>query len=251
MTSEKEDQLLKERIKIPGRKTYDEVFDKSTLKVLYGLMTDGVIDYVDHPISTGKESKVFKAYTSDGERVVLKIMRINTATFKEYRKYIEGDYRFKNYGKGRKLVFTWTKKEFSNLKKSYEGGINVPKPITFSKNVLVMEFLNYDDEPAPMLKNVELDNEDAEILFDTIIDMYKKMVSEVKLVHGDLSEYNILISEGYPYFIDISQGVPISHPKALEFLRRDLKNIIKYFKNYNLDIDEDEIMDRFIGSEGE
>lgn len=251
MAENKEDQLLKERIKIPGRKTYDEVFDKSTLKVLYHLMTDKTIDHVDHPISTGKESKVFKAYTPDGERVILKIMRINTATFKEYTKYIEGDYRFKDYGKGRKLIFTWTKKEFSNLKKAYEGGINVPRPIDFSKNVLVMEFLNYDDEPAPMLKDVELSQEDAEILFESIIDIYKKMVSEVELVHGDLSEYNILISEGYPYFIDISQGVPVSHPRAIEFLKRDLNNIIRYFKKYGLDIDKEQIVDRFIGTERE
>ena len=71
------------------RKTYDEVFDKATLMVIYKLITEKVITSVDYPISTGKEANIFKGTTPKGDAVALKIYRLATATFKNIIRYIE------------------------------------------------------------------------------------------------------------------------------------------------------------------
>ena len=230
-------------IHIPGRKTIDEVFDESTLKILYQLMTQDVFEYIDYPISTGKEAKVFRGVTKEGASVAIKIMRINTAVFKDYRQYIEGDYRFKKVGRGRKMVFTWTRKEFSNLKRMHEGGIRVPEPIVFSKNVLVMECLENQGQIAPMLKNCKLDKEAMQVIHDEIIQYMVKLIREVKLVHGDLSEYNILLSNGQPYMIDVSQAVPLTHPLAQDLFERDVDNIVRFFSNAGIETTRKDIID--------
>ncbi len=227
---------------VPGRKTIDEVFDKSTLEVLYELMKHGHIQSMDYPISTGKEAKVFRALSPDDTPLAVKIMRMNTSIFKEYRKYIEGDYRFKRVGKGRKLIYTWAKKEFSNLKRMYEAIINVPMPITFSNNILVMELVEHQGGPAPMLKDVKLNEEEMEEVYNSIIGDYHKMVNEIKLIHGDLSEYNILYSDGDAYIIDVSQSVPTSHPRADELFQRDVSNLARYFQKSGVETSEDIII---------
>ncbi|MFO7792989.1 MAG: serine protein kinase RIO [Candidatus Saliniplasma sp.] len=247
MTKKDKERYVEEKINIPSRKTYQEVFDHSTLMVLYGLMTDGFIDTVEHPISTGKEAKVFKGLQVDGTKVALKIMRINTAVFRKYRTYIEGDPRFKDFGGGRNLIFTWTKKEFSNLKKMHKGGLRVPEPITFSKNVLVMEYLGYEDNPAPMLKDVPFDEESLKIIYDDIVSDYKTLYQSLGFVHGDLSEYNVLISNDYPYLIDVSQSVPLAHPKSQDLLERDVKNIVRYFSDHGIQTDEEKLIKEIKG----
>ncbi len=238
------DDLLKERIHIPGRKTYEEVFDKRTLMELYNLMKDGVIDILDFPISTGKEAKVFKGEQKDGTPVAVKIMRINTAVFRKYRRYIEGDYRFKDVPRGVKMIYSWTRKEFSNLRVMHKNGVRVPEPISFSKNILVMEYLDHRDFPAPMLKDVDIDQEDMEYVCKNILDYMEILYKEVNMVHGDLSEFNILISKSYPYLIDVSQSVFMDHPEAIDLLGRDIKNIVRYFGSNNVDITEEEVMEK-------
>ncbi|MFO7992316.1 MAG: serine protein kinase RIO [Thermoplasmata archaeon] len=241
----KQEQYLKERINIPGRKTIDEVFDKRTLSLLYRLMTKDVIDILDYPISTGKEAKVFKALDREGRKLAVKIMRTSTAPFKEYRRYIEGDHRFKNIGSGKQLVFTWTKKEFSNLKKMYEKDVTVPRPVHCTKNILIMELVEFEGYPAPMLRDYIFAKEEAEDIMEHVMDDMYKLMNDAELVHGDLSEYNILMSDdGVPYIIDVSQAVPSDHPIADELIDRDIKNIVKYFNGLGLDIDKDEVKER-------
>ncbi len=233
-----------ERIHIPGRKTIDEVFDESTLKVLYRLMTQDVFEYIDYPISTGKEAKVFRGMTRDGDAVAIKVMRINTAVFKDYRQYIEGDYRFKKVGRGRKMVFTWTRKEFSNLKRMHEGGLPVPRPINVNKNVIVMECLESQGETAPMLKSLKLEEDLIQEIHDKLVDYLVKLVREVKLVHGDLSEYNILMVEDEPYMIDVSQSVPLTHPLAQDLFERDVDNLVRYFSGLGVETTREFIIDK-------
>lgn len=246
MVSKKKSKVLDEKIKIPGRKTYEEVFDKSTLMVLYNLMSDGVIEIVDHPISTGKEAKVFKGENKEGVPLAIKIMRVNTSVFRKYKEYIEGDHRFEDVGHGRRLIFNWAKKEFANLKRMHEHDIRVPEPVAVSKNVLVMEYLTENGHPAPMLKDVEFDGNGLEIIFDDIVGYCKKLYNEAKMVHGDLSEYNVLISGDYPYLIDVSQSVPLHHPKSDELLKRDIGNIVRYFKENGIESDQDELYDKIV-----
>ena len=80
------------------RKTYDEVFDQTALLSLYKLISDGTIETVDYPVSTGKEGNVFHATTKEGA-AALKIYRVNTATFRSLREYLIGDPRFKKTGR--------------------------------------------------------------------------------------------------------------------------------------------------------
>lgn len=243
MKTEVQQDLLEEKINIPGRKTYEEVFDKRTLHELYNLMKRGALETLDYPVSTGKEAKVFKGTQKDGSPVAIKIMRINTAVFKKYRKYIEGDHRFKDVPKGVKMIYSWTKKEFSNLKMMHEAGIKVPKPISFSKNILIMDYLDHRDHPAPMLKDVDIDKEDMEYVCDQILDNMDTLYNDIEMVHGDLSEFNILISNGYPYLIDVSQSVFMDHPRALELLERDVSNVVRYFKRNGVDITIEDAVD--------
>ncbi|UCC33165.1 MAG: serine protein kinase RIO, partial [Candidatus Bathyarchaeota archaeon] len=64
----------------------------------------------------------------------------------------------------------------------------------------------------------------------------KMLYQKAELVHADLSEYNIMIWDGEPVLFDISQAVPVEHPMASKFLRRDLKNLHRYFKKLNVDV---------------
>ncbi|MFW6375722.1 MAG: serine protein kinase RIO [Thermoplasmatota archaeon] len=249
MTKKDKEQFVKEKIKIPGRKTYDEVFDKSTLLLIYDMMTDGYFDIIENPISTGKEAKVFKGLKKDGTPVAIKVMRINTAVFKKYRKYIEGDYRFKDIPSGRKLVFTWAKKEYKNLRKMHEGGIRVPEPYGVSKNILVMEYLEHLGHPAPMVKDVKMDENDVEMIYEEVMGYMTKLYNKIEFVHGDMSEYNILISQSLPYLIDVSQSVPLSHPHAEELFNRDVDNLARYFSEMGIDTSKEQIIDKIRSEE--
>ncbi len=236
--------LLNERIRIPGRKTYEEVFDKRTLKELYDLMKDGIIDTLEYPISTGKEAKVFKATRKDGTPVVVKVMRMNTAVFRNYKKYIEGDRRFEDLPGGDKLIYAWTKKEFSNLKRMHNGGIKVPEPYACSKNILIMEYLHHDGHPAPMLKDVTLKKKYMKNIADQIVDYIDILYNKLDMVHGDLSEFNVLIAEGHPYLIDVSQSVLLDHPMSGELLERDINNLVRYFGENGVELDIEEIKEK-------
>ena len=222
------------------RKTQDEVFDKTTLHTFEKFISDGVIDTLDFPISTGKEGNVFRGLTPDKKFVAVKIYRTSTATFKHISQYIIGDPRFKSMPKNKRgIIYAWTKKEFKNLERLQKANVRAPKPIISSNNVLVMEYIGNSKKPAPLLKDVKIEN--PEEIFDTIIDFITKMYKKAKLVHGDLSAYNVLMHKNKPYIIDLGQGVLLEHPNSDEFFRRDIHNIVKYFKKFNIQADENEI----------
>ena len=95
-----------------------------------------------------------------------------------------------------------------------------------------MEFIGKNGVPAPHLREVPL--QAASSWYDKIVEMVKDLYHKAKLVHGDLSEYNILVPNGYPMLIDFAQAVTIEHPEAREFLRRDIDNLNNYFKGLNV-----------------
>jgi RIO kinase 1 len=243
------DKQLQELISRRGveRKTQDEVFDKKTLLTLGKFISDGVIDIVDFPISTGKEGNVFRGVTPDKKLVAVKIYRTSTSTFKHILKYIIGDPRFESIRKTRMdIVYAWTKKEFKNLERLKKTGVRAPKPIVYRKNVLVMEYIGDEEKPAPLLKDVTLDN--PKDVFDEIVDFVVKMYRKAELVHGDISAFNILMHEEKPYLIDLGQGVLIEHPNAHDFLKRDIRNIVRYFKKFNIQADENKIYKKIINN---
>jgi RIO kinase 1 len=233
------------------RQTDAEVFDKQTLLVIYDFMTAGLVDSVHYPISTGKEGNVFYVTDEDGDPLALKIFRTSTSTFKRISKYIEGDPRFKGItGNHRKLIYAWANKEFRNLQRYSENGLRVPEPVRFQKNCLLMEYIGDENGAAPQLKDAYLKrpNMTYKEVVTFIVDGFRK----AHLVHGDLSEYNILMWKDKPVVIDCGQALTADHFNAKEFLRRDIVNVNRFFKNRDVDIIEtDEIMSRATKEEEE
>ena len=124
------------------RKTLDEVFDKSTLLLLGKLISDKIIEYLDFPISTGKEAIIFRGVTPDKGFVAIKIYRTSNLAFKHISKYIEGDPRFNCSNKSRRdIIYEWAKKEFKNLEKLNKVNVRAPVPIKRTNNVLIMEYI--------------------------------------------------------------------------------------------------------------
>ncbi|MBO4357182.1 MAG: serine protein kinase RIO, partial [Candidatus Methanomethylophilaceae archaeon] len=203
------------------KQTDAEVFDKKTLMTIYDFMTSGYVDAVHYPISTGKEGNVFYATDSDDEPMALKIFRTSTSTFKRVAKYVEGDPRFRGVTGNRwKLIYAWVNKEFKNLDRYNQAGIPVPEPITFSQNCLLMEYIGDEKGPVPQLKDVVL--EDPDETYDEVLSFIIDGWQEAHLVHGDLSEYNILMMDGEPIMIDVGQAMTRDHYNAKELLERDI-----------------------------
>ncbi|KAL3276657.1 hypothetical protein HHI36_012027 [Cryptolaemus montrouzieri] len=128
------------------------------------------------------------------------------------------------------MVRTWAEKEMRNLTRLYTNGLRVPEPILLKSHVLLMGFVGKNGWPAPKLKDVDLSQSKARELYRDIIIMMWKMYNKCKLVHADLSEFNLLYFEGEVYIIDVSQSVEHDHPHAFTFLRKDCYNIKEYFE---------------------
>jgi len=221
------------------RKTVDEVFDRATLLSLEKLISDGILDILDFPISTGKEGNVFRGVTPKPKKtyVAVKIYRTSNATFKHLSDYIIGDPRFSSIHNSRRdLIYAWTKKEYKNLERAAESGVKAPKPIARRDNVLVMTYIGDEHRPAPLLKDVVLS--DPKQIFTILIDSMKNLYQKADLVHSDMSAYNVLLYRRKPYLIDFGQGVLTEHPNAHDFLKRDIHNIVTYFKKFKIDADE-------------
>ena len=224
---------FRERIKDADQfKVEGGVFDEATLGALYDLVQGGHIDALGGPISTGKEAHVFLA--SAGERdVAVKIYRINASDFTQMRRYLEGDPRFDDIGgKKKKVVLAWTRKEFANLRRAGAAGVRVPDPLAVERNVLVMEFLGAEGVRARRLGEVGIEN--PETTYEVVRE-YMRRLYDAGLVHGDLSEYNIVVHDSQLWVIDLGQAVTVHHPNSREFLERDCENVAKFFARQGLD----------------
>jgi RIO kinase 1 len=215
------------------------VFDDATYGALYKLVQDGHIDAFGGPISTGKEANVYTALSGDHE-VAVKVYRINASDFKDMRGYLDGDPRFEGIGSDKKKVVTaWVRKESSNLKRARRAGVRTPEPIAVERNVLVMEYLGTDEGRAKRLSEVHIENPDTAY---EVVKEYLRRLYDAGLVHGDLSEYNIVFHEGQLYIIDLGQAVTIHHPNADDFLERDCRNVANFFARQGVETTPDELL---------
>lgn len=128
------------------------------------------------------------------------------------------------------MVRTWAEKEMRNLVRLETGGIRAPRPLLLRSHVLLMEFLGTDGWPAAKLKDAELSGGKCCELYREVVELMWHLYHTCKLVHADLSEFNMLYHEGHAYVIDVSQSVEHDHPHALDFLRKDCANVTDFFK---------------------
>ncbi|MGK2230755.1 MAG: RIO kinase 1 [Methanobacteriota archaeon] len=235
---------FEERIK--DSDAYDveaEVFDEPTLRALYKLVSDGHVRAVGGVVSSGKEANVVEADGADGE-VALKIYRVAASSFDDMRKYLEGDPRFEGARSKKELVVEWVRREYSNLHRASEAGVNVPEPVAHERNILVSEFVGEDGVRAPQIREVEIEN--PETCYEVVVE-YASRLHDAGIVHGDLSEYNLLIHDGEVVVIDMGQSVDVKHPRADDLLENDCANVARFFSSLGVGTSRDEVLKRVTG----
>ncbi|CAH1638819.1 unnamed protein product [Spodoptera littoralis] len=232
--------LNNDRIRIKDKRdraTAEQVMDSNTRLILFKLLNKGVIDEINGCISTGKEANVYHATSMDGKDYAIKIFKTSILVFKDRDQYVTGEFRFRNgycRSNNRKMVRLWAEKEKRNLERMHKANLNVPEPILLRGHVLIMSFMGEEGWPSPKLKDVELTELEAKTMYKDIIRMMWKMFNICKLVHADLSEFNLLVHKGKVVIIDVSQSVEHGHPRAFLFLRKDCVNISTFFRKKGL-----------------
>lgn len=232
------------RHKSEDQSTVEGVLDFSTSKEIYRLQMRGFLDKFDGVVSTGKEANVYFATSKDltktnnKQDLAIKIFRTRTLDFKKIKFYIDGDIRFSKSGrKSHQIIQTWALKEFKNLQRAFEHGIQVPQPFIVRRNILCMEFIGSNGRPAPQLRQYRtISNEEAQSAYQQVVKQVDLLWNKANLVHGDLSPYNILFDNGKLYIIDMGQAVLTSHNFADAFLLRDIENLLYFFSDFNIDI---------------
>jgi len=200
--------------------------------VRFGLATD-----VAYQMNAGKEASIFVAYYKS-HPIILKAFRLwQTSQAKKSRGV---------FAPGNMQVLA--AKEYDLLLACFKAGMHVPTPIGRVGYYLTQRFLGDGLEPAPQLRNVLLEN--PESVLDQILDDYLIMYRDVHYVHGDLSAYNILWWENRPWIIDMPQAYKVSPwadmKQVVMLLRRDIVNVLSYFKKYGLSFDPDHIVEVFL-----
>ena len=214
---------------------FDNVFDMPTLMTINELRRDGIIQYIETSLAAGKESKVYLAVAPDSSLRIVKIYLIVSAEFKKRMQYIAGDPRFSDIKRGsRSLIMTWARKEFKNMHTAHAAGVRVPLPIAVKKNVLVMEFVaDSEGNPMPALINTE------EITlndYQQVIEQMTMLYQKAKLVHADLSEYNIFKTNLGIMLFDFGSAIDIQQPNSKQFLFRDVSNINRFFEKRGIEV---------------
>ncbi|KAA8542119.1 hypothetical protein F0562_023271 [Nyssa sinensis] len=219
------------------RATVEQAIDPRTRMVLFKMLNRGVFNDINGCISTGKEANVYHATKSDGQELAIKVYKTSVLVFKDRDRYVQGDYRFRHgycRHNPRKMVKTWAEKEMRNLMRLKAAGIRCPTPLLLRLHVLVMEFIGKAGWAAPRLKDAALSLDKLREGYVEMIMAMRTLYQKCKLVHGDLSEYNILYYEGHLYIIDVSQSVDLDHPHALDFLREDCVHVSDFFKKHGV-----------------
>jgi RIO kinase 1 len=207
----------------------EEVFDRSTLMTVYRMLNRGYIKNINGVVRSGKESRIYWGVGRRNKLVAIKIFLTTSAEFLKGRMmYIQGDERFKNTRRDtRSLINLWALKEFRNLQQAAKAGVRVPTPLKIDGNVILMEFIGRRGEPAPLLRETPLEHPAK--VYDRIAEAVRALYQKAQLVHGDLSEYNIMLVDTNPILFDFAQAVTTQHPMANTFLERDLLRMNYYF----------------------
>ena len=188
----------------------------------------GVIDDIGHVVGEGKEAKLVLGF-KDGEKVALKLHRYYSAEFNKIKTsmaYTALKWWKQKVGRTERPVVVERAKaqiEFRALEKLHRK-VSVPRPLGINRHVVAMEFIG-NDLPAPLMHEFKRGKTK---FAKEVSGEYEKAV-DAGIVHGDLSEYNVMIWDGRPWLIDWPQAVPVDFPGAKKLLERDRKNIENLF----------------------
>ncbi len=137
-------------------------------------------------------------------------------------------------------MLAWTKKELANLRRAEKAGVRVPEPLATERNVLVMEYIGNEEGRAKRLGEVTIEN--PETAYEVMREYMRRLYS-AGIIHGDLSEYNVVFDEGQLVIIDVGQAVTVHHPNSRNFLERDCENVASFFSRQGLETDADELLE--------
>jgi len=173
--------------------------------------------------------------------VVIKVFKTTLNEFKNREEYIREDSRYAGRitkHNPRKLIKLWAEKETTNLKRMKSAGIPCPEVFFFQDHVIILSLIGSEKKAAPKLRDVGklLSMSRREDLYDQTIQNMRLMYQVARLVHADLSEYNLLYHDHQVWFIDVSQAVETIHPNARLFLFRDCCNITRFFREIGINV---------------
>jgi RIO kinase 1 len=212
-------------------KTQKGVFDEFTHRNIFELVSRGFFDELVSPIFVGKESNVFMAKKGK-KKIIVKIYRVQNCDFKRMYAYIKKDPRYEFLkNKRREIIFSWVQREYKNLIRAERGGVRVPKVFALKNHILVEEFIG-EEEAAPPLKDA-YPEDPGRFFRETVKQM--KLLYRSGLIHGDLSAFNILNFKEKPVLIDFSQTTLVRTPNSEDLLKRDLNNILNFFKKLGVE----------------
>jgi RIO kinase 1 len=210
---------------------------------LSALVDLGVIDEVIRPLQAGKEAQVYLVVARGIECVAKVYKEASNRSFKHRSTYTEGR-RVQNTRKQRAMSkgsrygkeeteAAWRNAEVDTLYRLADVGIRVPKPYDFVDGVLIMELIrDGHGGPAPRLVDLSWSARDAESLLVHLVHETARMLC-AGIIHGDLSDFNILVDPNGPVIIDFPQSIdPASNTQARQLLLRDVKNVSNFLGRF-------------------
>jgi RIO kinase 1 len=212
-------------------------------KRLEPLLEDGLIDDVIRQLMSGKEAMVFVVRCGDEVRCAKVYKEANKRSFRQSVDYTENR-KVKNSRQARAMAkgtrygreaqeAAWQNAEVDALYRLASAGVRVPTPYNFHSGVLLMELVcDEDGNAAPRLNDVSFTPELARVHFQMLLRQVVLMLC-AGVIHGDLSEFNILISSEGPVIIDLPQAVDAAgNNHAADMLARDVANLTAYFGRF-------------------
>ncbi len=207
------------------------------------MVADGLVDAVIRQLMSGKEAMVYVVQCGDAVRCAKVYKEANKRGFHNAVDYTEGR-KTRNSRQARAMAkgsrygrqeqeAAWQHAEVDALRRLAAAGVRVPTPYDFHEGVLLMELVaDEDGEPAPRLNDVVLSEEDARRYHAVLVREVVRMLC-AGIVHGDLSEYNVLIDHDGPVIIDLPQAVDAAaNNNARAMLERDVANLAAYFGQF-------------------
>ena len=223
---------------LAGRRSrYVEVQEVSLDSVAADAVDNGLVDEVVAVLGTGKEANVYLGLWK-GSPLALKVYRLHSTPHRKKAKI----------GYAPDMMGAMAAREFTTLDKAYRAGVPVPTPARRADNMFTMRFLG-EDEKAPLLKEAVLD--EPEQVAEQAIAIVEKLLRAF-IIHGDLSEYNLVYHDGRLFVMDFPQAVDLSSrvdrsakfESGKDLLLRDLRNLERCFPRYGVELDPEGEYDR-------